>query len=343
MQGKIKSIGNSIYTVVLALIVVFSATVVITGNITMSHNNVYLTRHTITVDGNASDWTGTPPSQANSWVVSNGEWIWKDAIGDERNDFNYSGTQPDTRVDLTEFRVTGDSTYLYFMAKFYDLDNGSTLHLGDNGATWMAIAIDNGTNGGETWFAGESDTQVNSSAAWEYQIVINLADSRYTGKGLKNTTHPLNESTANWGSIFYVVNNTWKFMNYTGDTGQHGLMAVNMTSNVIEIKVAWSVLGIDVTTSPTISISVITARGWSDYSNNQGHTWDSPGNSDALDCITITGPNTWDEVQDGVVDDYAMITFDSSGEVSGGSFIPEFSLFIPIIFIAIPVILNRKN
>ncbi len=301
------------------------------------HGGKIYVRHGITVDGDPSDWTGTLPSTNNAYLVSNGEYVWNDTAGDERTNF----ANPDPRVDLTEFRVTGDTSYIYFMAKF---KNMSGFYLGDNGATWMAITIDNGTAGGETYFAGSSDTQCNSSAAWEYQIVVNLADSRYTGKGLTNTTYPLNESTANWGSIFYVVNSTWKFMNYTGDTGQHGLMAVNLTLNTIEIKIAWSVLGLNVANSPTINISVITARGYSDYSGNSGNTWDVNGASDALDCITTTGPNTWDEVQDGVVNDYASVTFDSNGDVSNGSFIPELSFVAPaILIIAIPIILKKRK
>ena len=294
-------------------------------------------RHTITVDGDPSDWTGTLPNTNNAYLVSNGEYVWNDTAGDERTNF----ANPDPRVDLTEFRVTGDNSYIYFMAKF---SNMSGFYLGDNGATFLAIAIDNGTQGGETYFAGESDTNTSADAAWEYQIVVNLADSRYSGKNMSSTTYPLNESTANWGSIFYVVNNSWKFQNFTGDTGQHGLMAVNLTLNTIEIKIAWGVLGVDLSTLPSLNISVITARGYSDYSSNSGNTWDVSGESDALDCITTTGPNTWDEVQDGVVNDYATITFDSTGDVSGGSFIPEFTgIIVPVILLlAIPVIVKRK-
>ena len=339
-ESQSKGVGR-IFSVAIILLLVMSIGMIVVGINGNHHYYANNTRHTITVDGDPSDWSGTAPSTANSWVISNGEWIWKDAVGDERNDFNNS--HPDNRTDLTEFRVTGDSTYIYFMAKFKDLDDGGTVHLGDNGATWMAITIDNGSAGGATWFAGQSDTNCNSSAAWEYQIVVNLADSRYSGKNMINTTQPLNESTANWGAIFYVINSTSKFQNFTGDTGQHGLMAVNLTLNTIEIKIAWSVLGLNPADSPTLNISVITARGYSDYASNTGNTWDVSDASDALDCITTTGPNTWDEVQDGVVNDYATITFSTNGDVSSGSFVPEFSMIITAVFIAIPFIFYRNR
>ncbi len=337
-KAKIET-GKSFVAASLIALVLMSG---IIGVVTLHPVGNYNMKHEITVDGKADDWTGSLPSTSNTFVVSNGEYVWNDKIGDERNDFN--GSNSDTRVDLTEFRVTGDSSYLYMMAKFYDLDNGSTLHLGDNGATFMAITIDNGSTGGQTYFAGESDTQVNNTAAWEYQIVVNLADSRFSGKNMNSTSYPLNESTANWGSVFYVVNSSWKFVNFAGDHGEHGLMAVNMSTNIIEIKIAWSVLGIDVSKSPTLKMAVITARGWSDYKNNQGHVWDISGASDALDCVS-TEPTTWDEVNDGVVNDTMTITFSSNGDVSSGEvpeFSPMYSALILVVFI-VPILIKREK
>ncbi|MBI2892114.1 MAG: hypothetical protein HYY06_01080, partial [Deltaproteobacteria bacterium] len=68
---------------------------------------------TITVDGSVSDWDEAtsemdPPGQSNVGHVGRdpseeGEWIWRDAAGDERTDF----ATPDGRVDLTELRITG--------------------------------------------------------------------------------------------------------------------------------------------------------------------------------------------------------------------------------------------
>ena len=339
MRREKKKSKPAIKTAILAIGIVTLLLVSIGIVTTMPIKGTYATRHAITVDGDPSDWTGTASSSYDTGVVDGGEWIWNDSVNDERNDFN--NNNPDERVDLTEFRVTGDSSYIYFMAKF---KNMSSFYLGDNGATWMAIAIDNGTTGGETWFAGSSDTQCNSSAAWEYQIVVNLADSRYAGKNMNYTTYPLNESTANWGSIFYVINKTWKFQNFTGDNGEHGMMAVNLTTGTIEIKIAWSVLGLNPANKPTINISVITARGYSDYSSNSGNTWDSNGNSDALDCIT-TQPTTWDEVQDGVVNDYASITFDSSGNVVDSTFVPEFNgiYIVPMIAFVFSLVVIRRH
>jgi len=263
--------------------------------------------HSVTVDGDPSDWTGTPPSSPNTYTISSGEWIWRDAWGDERTDF----ASPDPRVDLVEFRVTSDDNYLYFLIK---LNDTSDVNIGDNGAPYIAITIDTDQQpgSGQLWFAGESDTQVNSNAAWEYQIVVNLADSRYSGQGLRAASHPLNESTNSWGAIFQLIDRNWNHVFVQGDDGTKGLLAVNLDYNAIEIRINWSIIGINDPTGATLRFEVITARGWSNHGENKGGAWDIGNASDALDCITTVEGNTWNEVQDGVVDYYFDVNFAGS-------------------------------
>ena len=76
--------------------------------------------HKIKVDKDISDWLGDAPAQDNMWAVSNGEYIWKDAIGDDFGPGKY--TYPTNAVyghcgDIMEFRVTWDSQFLYMMIK----------------------------------------------------------------------------------------------------------------------------------------------------------------------------------------------------------------------------------
>jgi len=122
-------------------------------------------------------------------------------------------------------------------------------------------------------------------------------------------THPLNEATNNWGAIFQLIDQNWSHIYVSGDNGENGLLAVNLSNNAIEIRIRWSLIGISDPSKATLRFEVITARGWSNYDGNEGGAWDIGGASDALDCITTTGPNTWDEVGDGVVDYYFDIAF----------------------------------
>jgi hypothetical protein len=206
---------------------------------------------------------------------------------------------PDPRADLLQFRVTADENYLYGLVIVKQMP----FNIGDDGGTFVAIAINrNGATTGETWFAGESETQVDPNAKWQYQVVLNLADSRYSGQGKTQVTDTLQ---ANWGGIFYLVDPSWDFK-----TDANAQMGANVNYNATEFRIPWDRIGgVPSDGSFFLRISLITARGWSNYDGNGGGAWDIGGASDALDCITDVSGNTWNEVQDGVVDYYIDLYF----------------------------------
>jgi hypothetical protein len=77
-------------------------------------------RKTIKVDKNIMDWTGVPPTQENTSCVSNNEFIWKDAKGDDTGNGKYyypSNQDLGKGADLLEFRVTYDAQNVYFLFK----------------------------------------------------------------------------------------------------------------------------------------------------------------------------------------------------------------------------------
>jgi len=255
----------------------------------------------ITIDGNPSEWgaydcTGKAPGLYLATINNIPQWIWCDPEGDERTNF----ANPDPRVDLLQFRVTADENYLYGLV----IVKNMTFNIGDDGGTFVAITINrNGSTSGEVWFAGESKTKVNyTKAVWQYQVVINLADSRYRDQGKTQVTDNL---TANWGGIYYIVNSSWSFQSDTD-----ALMGADVSYSAIEFRVKWSTIGGPPSgDSFFLRMELITARGWSNYANNGGGTWDIPNASNALDCITDVPGNTWNEVQDGVVDYYIDLYF----------------------------------
>jgi hypothetical protein len=256
----------------------------------------------ITIDGNPSEWgaydcTGKAPGLYLATVNNIPQWIWCDPAGDERTDF----ANPDPRVDLLQFRVTADENYLYGLV----IVNQMPFNIGDDGATFVAITINrNGSTTGEVWFAGSSDTKVDSNAVWQYQLVINLADSRYRNQGKTQVTDTLQ---ANWGGIYYIVDSNWKFQ--TDTVSQVG---ADTSYSAIEFRVNWNTIGGPPSgNSFFLRMELITARGWSNYNGNGGGTWDIGGSnvSNALDCITNVAGNTWNEVQDGVVNYYIDLYF----------------------------------
>jgi len=80
---------------------------------------------TRTIDGNPADWTGTPPVQIHDTAVSGDELIYRGESGDVRTDAagglgNY---------DITEVRLTRDTTYLYILVRFADITNTDNVSL----------------------------------------------------------------------------------------------------------------------------------------------------------------------------------------------------------------------
>ncbi|MEM4717573.1 MAG: hypothetical protein QXE81_02295 [Desulfurococcaceae archaeon] len=287
----------------------------------------------ISIDGDPAEWgtfecPGFPVgNDYGIWyyrTVNNiPQWIWCDAIGDERTDF----ASPDPRADLVQFRITGDMDYVYFLFIFRDT---SGFYIGDDGGTFVALTINrNGTEEGEIWFAGQSDTKVNESAKWQYQLVVNLADSRYRDQGYRSVT---NELEKNWGGIFLLLNPSWQFLE-----GDNALMGANVDKNAIEVRIPWSLIGgAPSGSSFFLRLSLITGRGWSDYNGNLGGTWDikyeEQDLSDALDAMTTTGPNTWNDVEDGVVYYYVDVYFTTSPPYYP---IPEPGLLIAVVSVAV--------
>ena len=247
--------------------------------------------HSITVDAGTGDWTMAAPTQGNLGHIgrngsNQGEYVWNDVTGDERTNFS----NPDPRVDLAEFRVTADTTNLYFLAVMNDIDQAS-----GNGAPMVQIAIDtdrqNGS--GEIYFAGFADTQVGADAQWEY-----LLTSRFGSGHSDVRVYTATATGSNWNAF------------YTGTA------VISDVAETIEMAVPWAALGFS--GPPTLPLRFTVAVFRADVAD---HTWDISGSSDALDCVTNYGDpgdttsNTWAEVGDGVVDYYFDLFFESDGDV----------------------------
>lgn len=78
--------------------------------------------HSVTVDGSYSDWIGALPEKANSFWVDSGEFVYRDAVGDDTGDGDYSYPTDERfcegMLDITQFRVTYDNNYLYIYVEF---------------------------------------------------------------------------------------------------------------------------------------------------------------------------------------------------------------------------------
>ncbi|MBI5573520.1 MAG: lamin tail domain-containing protein [Elusimicrobia bacterium] len=164
----------------------------IAGNIGSIKASSKLT-HRIEVDATETDWqTATLPSVDNTATVealTTGEttspgggniWVWKDKANDERTD----APDPDTNYDISEFRITADSEYIYFRVKYQTLTVDTTSHIA------VTISTDTNTNGGPLNWIGDDSTQSGSiglgveyGAVTQRRCYPNVAVHQVTGGG----------------------------------------------------------------------------------------------------------------------------------------------------------------
>jgi hypothetical protein len=257
---------------------------------------------TITVDGNYSDWNYTSlPYNINTGHVARdtgspapGEYGWQDSAADERADFGGGG--PDTRVDLSQFRVTGDASNIYFLACMTDIPSGAT---SGAGAPQVQVAVDtNQDSSGATIFMGNADTSTHANAGWETLLMTRF------GSG--------NSNVRTWAAP-------------AGTPTDTGAAAISDIYDCIEFSVPWVQFGLSgVPTGKPLRLTVAIFRA-----DANDDTWDISGSSDALDAVTNYGipcdqSNTLAEVSDGVLDYHFQVYFEpGSGEVMSPLLISE--------------------
>ncbi len=156
-----------------------------------------------TIDGNPSDWVGTALGITNSSVISSSEFIWKDAAADRRYTVSLGGNT--NAYELEEFRMTSDTAYIYFLAKFRDLTNGYP---------YIGIGIDSDkvNLSGQEWFGDLASLKASSNARWEKEVIMPFSSMRFY--------------TTSWTSTVA------------------GSKAQNASLNCIEGAIAWSSLGL---------------------------------------------------------------------------------------------------
>ena len=178
------------------------------------------TGHPIKVDGATNHWIGIAPTEPNTWTISNGEYIWEDAKGDDTGNGHYTyplNASLKKGCDLREFRLTYDDKNLYFLIK-----------CDRPGDFWPPLRIigihKEGEAGGMTVLAQgdreepdfDKGISANLKVAPELacQYVIAISSSAYKGRiwdaegkligrkeGEKNDTPGFKIASANWNSV----------------------------------------------------------------------------------------------------------------------------------------------
>ena len=107
----------------------------------------WVSAHTVTIgdadltDWDPAGWSMDRPTNLNTGHIArdsayHGEYIWNDFLDDERTG---GLAYPYPRLDIDEFRITSDSSYLYFLVRMNQINPGDW---GVHGSPMVQIAID---------------------------------------------------------------------------------------------------------------------------------------------------------------------------------------------------------
>lgn len=153
---------------------------------------------------NAAGGSGSVSEQTLGRVIESGDvWVYSDPVGDERTVLVEDNH--DESVDLTKFKVWGDSSYLHFEATFADI----TTEYG-KGAPWVCVTFDTENHtGGMDWYPEMIDAKVGSSARWEKTVYTRFGYGANT-VGIYNTDWERIETSKDTATIS-AENDTLRF------------------------------------------------------------------------------------------------------------------------------------
>ncbi len=234
-------------------------------------------------DGDGSDWASFPALSDQTVGVSNDEFAWEDANGDERDN-----PQPD--FDIDRWRFIADTNYLYVLVKMNNEEDG----VGNNVIIQLAVDTTTTSADSETKFMGrgipEAATHVNEAAEWESLLIIDDRD------GSGDTTYALDPSFTKTGSGIYTEHHT---------------------NNVFESAIPLEALGVDF--SDTIRVSLGLFKN--DDAGNVD-AWGTDSDVDLVDCMSSkdytygsSGSNYETTDNDQVINEYCEVFVNNEGSV----------------------------
>ncbi|MBN2359884.1 MAG: hypothetical protein JXR83_10555, partial [Deltaproteobacteria bacterium] len=247
--------------------------------------------HGFEVDGIATEWLDRGPPADNLGLIARdaageGEFIWRDRVGDERTDL----ARPDGELDLVEVRVAGGRALgqpgLGILIRTHAAP-------GPDAQFQIAIDLDRGLGSGRAWLVAEADTRVAEDARWEHLLQTRFGEC------------PDAVCSARiWHATGFSFDDT-----ALASRGEDG----------IEVFVPWSSLDLGAPPQHPLRFTVASLRADLDQ-----RTVDlgGPDVSNAIDVVSDGGRpaaarvNTWTEVADQCIDHHFDVFFDrADGEV----------------------------
>ncbi len=204
----------------------------------------------VVVDGMLSDWYNVSSLDVNNYTVTHGEYIWRDRVGDERNDFEIridgdksdwiqwssylaaiDTSDPDptvldiTGANLTKLYTAWDSSYLYIAIEANNSDSWTEAY---------GIGLDvNGLTSGYNVSYGTSDAWGRSITFSGYAIDYEIYFFWNGGSG-----------TITSNNLCEWTGSGWNYYDITAIGGEYAYSGDSATGlQFLEIKIPWSSLG----------------------------------------------------------------------------------------------------
>ncbi len=224
----------------------------------------------------------------NKYTYYRGEFIWFDAIGDQRTGFvnRYD-------ADITEIRVTSNATHLLVLVRLRDL---GAIGEGPNSSIAITLALDtdlNYHNGNTLLLDGKTHTP--SYAPWDYQVLVDLANQEVRNKKLiRGDGIPVSAG----GSPLDIYNSSMSEVSTTRDA-----FIADSANNCVEIALYWGDIGVEEpwnVSNVRLFAGVYLSDGLGSPTTNLPH-------SEYIDVLSNT--DTDDEVSDGVLNAWVDIGF----------------------------------
>ena len=253
----------------------------------------------IAIDGNATDWVGSPSPVLDSSASSLQEFIWTDKRGEMRPE---NADHPNG--DIQEFRVFADDAWVYFLVKMTNVT--------DETKPFVAIGVDTRTNSASTamnWLGDDSGTFIGDGYAQggaahypKYQMNVHYV-SAASGPRIE----------------MYVQDGTYW---YAPATGGNTNVAISAANDAIEFKVARADLNLAGAKTARFTVaSYLNTGAWNNDSDGTTHLADNT--ADMLDTLSIPPWSTPDnaanlsawleDVSDADVDFWMDVQFGASG------------------------------
>ncbi len=225
----------------------------------------------------------------NKYLYYQGEFIWFDAIGDQR-----TGYTDREDADITELRVTSNETHLLILLRFSDLGVLGGGVSDPSIAIVIALDVDMNYLNGATLLA-DGKTSTPNYAPWDYEVLIDLSNPEVSNdKKIYGDGVPVSSG----GSPLDIYNAT-----YSDVSTNKSVFIANSAWDDVEIAIAWSDLGV-VNQWNISNVRFFVATYISDGYGNS--VYDLPS-SDFIDVASNT--TTDNEVSDGILNYWIDIGF----------------------------------